>query len=288
MKHKIGIIGIHGVGKAHAIALLPDQELSFISDVDLTRVFSGDRAARQLVNKWGTIHERAMVPSHVPLIHVNDLTASDTLYATDLCIIATPDNTHRDIYFFLRRAGYEGFILVEKPLKFGEHERLKDPKLAVGFEWLYHPVIDSELTERYPTHIAHFHAYPPTREWDSSIVEDLGSHLLAYVVSSYDDYDPDRYSIDVTYLDEDHAVFEVVHRSTRVQCVAAYMKQGFRTRVFNMLVPSDPKEGELILNDTLYKWRDDLFTIQMKSILSGDNRAPYELGACVDELLNSL
>jgi predicted dehydrogenase len=188
MSH-ICIIGVGGVGKAHALAAvkyLQDKDNARITLIDkrevLEKHFRPTLAFWQ--NSWGPISDSVPVPDSICVRRIaidNPRCVADILAKmnADLYIIATPNEFHEPYLHLLEGKN----VLCEKPLVSYEQ---KFPTVTgsthLGIEWLYHPAAGPLPTgARYLKSIEFVHAYPPAPAmWDSKYeIYDLGIHVIS-------------------------------------------------------------------------------------------------------------
>jgi hypothetical protein len=185
----ICIIGIAGVGKAHALAaakFLDGQKsgTGIITLVDYQDKLNNNLGPLQEVwtNSWGPIsdsycicdtrEDQFITVNRVALENMTDINS----IGADLYIISTPNEYH-EIYLHSIKSGK---ILCEKPLV--AHNQIPEwgvlDTVHLGIEWLFHP--DVEKVRRVKS-ISFVHGFPPDAAfWDTTHeVFDLGSHVIS-------------------------------------------------------------------------------------------------------------
>lgn len=193
----ICIIGIGGVGKAHALSAAKYLDENHTNNCVITLVDFQEQLEKHLchatwVNSWGPIKDYYNVENEYgdEYININRffLDGLEMEYIgdqlrkanADLYIIATPNKFHQSYVKELTSDGKKRKIICEKPAvgvdELIDIESFHDVHL--GIEWLYHPKLEKIRDVKC---INFVHGYPPEEAfWDPKHeVYDLGSHVIA-------------------------------------------------------------------------------------------------------------
>lgn len=183
-KPNICIIGVGGVGKAHALSaakfLTNECDGGSITLVDNKNESLKPFLAPIWENSWGPIRDVVDInDSNIKLFLRKNSTSRVFLPAADLFIIATPNSTHVQYLNLLKNKN----VICEKPIV-GAGEKLPELWNLVhyGIEWVYHPTIMGWKNNRIKKiQFVHGWAPPaatPENKWQ---IYDLGSHVVAIV-----------------------------------------------------------------------------------------------------------
>lgn len=258
----ICIIGIAGVGKAHALSAAKLIDEKGKGPVHITLVDYEKQLKENLgpmlhtwVNEWGPIRDTYSIVDNegeqkisVQRVYVGQ---GQQLPDADLYVISTPNEYHLE--YLLQLKGKR--VICEKPV-IGKGQDIHLDQLInvyLGIEWLYHPKI-KEVNQL--KSISFVHGYPPEAAmWDSHHeVYDLGSHVI---------------SIYQHIKRRDLVYFNSIKKSGRVvTCVTddgVLLEFGYKKGITTDTV---------IINDTLHlDWipfnEGDLFYKQMDHIING-------------------
>ena len=267
---RVAIVGIGGVGMAHAIACekVGAQVVAVLDSNPETERFL---TARTWVNAWGG-HREAISPKSKPKF-TTDIVEFKKINA-DLLILATPTRTHVNL---LCRLGQDyDRILVEKPLAYSLAELKKVPsatqlKTFVSHEWLLDPAFPKFLKTPFAMLIGH--NYPPKEDHkkECGVVWDLGSHAVAHFVSRV----PQAYwrGLEVRY-----------HTCTPNH--ATFATHGWIEGVFHVAYETIGP-GEVIVDDTVLHWTHQ-FEWQMTALMNNNHPVDWMIGQKVVDILSRI
>lgn len=180
----IAIIGLAGIGAAHAVAAVrAGHTVKWVMDIDTrldTRARYGGTTIR---NTWGTIDECAeWVP---PTYHVHDAcTYLPIVEKVDLLIIAVPNNLHQPV--LAAWLPYVPKVLIEKPAVI--FPTALDERIVVNYEYTQHPA-NSDLLPAAPPHtmqFSHNGLVPQIRGVNVLPKDDLAPHCLSVLARWFD------------------------------------------------------------------------------------------------------
>lgn len=264
--YDVCIIGIKGVGMAHAIAC---ERLGW----NIKAVLDVDESQKQRVenytlwiNQWGPYKDE-IAPSSRPLFTTNQSEFGDI--EADILIISCPTRFHAE---YVNRYGDNyRWILCEKPFDFSVDAIMNIPqhlrsRIAVGHKWMCHSQFPDLIAP--PYYIAQGHEFPPQRPdvKECEVWWDLGIHSVAALLH---------------YLPkESWGSIEVVKRKSvisrqKARVIFAYSSYPYWTTI-------DVKyesigDGEVQIADKLLHW-ENLFDNQLKRVVTNTHPANYELG----------
>ena len=274
---RVAIIGIKGIGMAHAIAC---ELLNY----DVVAVLDNDpnaeaRLVGPWVNKWGPYEESIENPLSQPMF-TTDIKEFGLIPA-DLLIIASPTRTH--IPYLLHFGNDFRKILVEKPLAYTKAEMDAVPqhirdKTFVGHEYLLHPFLNDYVVSR-PLWLSHSHSYVPTEEHkkECGVVWDLGTHALAHLLSAVPAAGRVRYEVTWSNIKPTVATFGLEVD----MCIPAVVQVAYPTYI------NDGLTG-LFINENQLSYDKTLFTKQLLAVVAGTHPATFALGAKVCEIIESI
>lgn len=260
---RIGIVGIQGVGMAHAIAATKAGH-TVVAVLDSDANASGVVFRPQWTNTWGEIVDTCF-PKEAP-VFTTDVERFMAV-GLDLIIIATPTHTHIPLIRALD--GVAPRILCEKPLCYDPEEAKAlqgtlTSRLYVSHEWLFHPVLQEAHKDVVGFDLAECSYYgmghnlpPRDHKSEKGVWWDLGIHLCAmYCVWGGK---PENLKVISRGIKKDHAV---------VMCQGVLFEVGYDWGVTPPL---------LVGTDLALDWDQDLFLRQIQATLSDS----HPVGLCV-------
>ncbi len=195
----ICIIGVAGVGKAHALSAAKFLDAQVTGVAQITLVDYEQQLRENLgpycthwVNEWGPIKDSYCIGNEfgdeyigvnrISVESLKDGSKSITNMGVDLYIISTPNAYHAEYLSTLVLDNKTPVkILCEKPIVGANEEvdiRLLTRSVNLGIEWLLHPEIKNVKKLK---SVEFIHGYPPEAAmWDvHHEVFDLGSHVIS-------------------------------------------------------------------------------------------------------------
>lgn len=270
---KAAIVGIQGVGMAHAIACeRVGVEVVAVLDIDAK---AEKRIRGPWINQWGPYKDTIMMPRSNPVF-----TTDPEIFRgpkADILIIATPTATHIPL---LKKLGdlYER-ILVEKPLSYSMMEIESVPagirsRTWVGHKWTCHPEFPPALPPEGRWTLKQGHNFPPDEQHkrQCGVIWDLGVHAAAHYLQFVH---PEKWKhIDVhsKQIEPDVAEFYLSMSYADAYVYVAYQP------LF---------DGEVGINNKVLHWAD-LFDCQLRRLVAGTHPAPFALGAEACKLIGRI
>jgi hypothetical protein len=132
---RVAVIGVGGVGMAHVVASERSGN-KVVAIVDKNETIL-EKVKSEWTNSWDSVNES--VPVNSECQYFTDCLKLSSVNV-DLCIIATPPETHYKIIHYLK-IFYSGKIIVEKPISL--EFALPTTNVFVSSEWIYHSKVDS-------------------------------------------------------------------------------------------------------------------------------------------------
>jgi hypothetical protein len=272
---KTAIIGVKGVGMAHAIAcetLGWDVVALLDTDPEAVKRYSGPT----WVNEWGPYRDE-VAPKSRPAFStsINDFLT----HKADLLIIATPTAFHLP---YLNQFGMRyDKVLVEKPLgfKYNEIENV-GPTLRkrtfVSHEWLCHPDLPAKFYP--PVSVKWGHKYLPIEDHkrNPGVVWDLGCHAIAmglHTLANCSLWSGITANFEINTPTEARITLNIPEADS-ITIHAAYKEVGPGE------VDIQDAAGHAVLN-----WAD-LFPIQLQRLADGTHPGTFALAAKVCQLLS--
>lgn len=178
----IGIIGLAGIGAAHAVAAVKaGHTVKWVMDIDDT--LRARYAQPQITNSWGAIAESAeWIP---PQFHThNAMTYLPLAEPVDLLIIAVPAFLHQPVLDAW--INHVPKVLVEKPAQLHHNPRAGDDKIVVNYEYTAHRLMRVYWPDE-PTQIAFEHNGLVPHEHGAPVIPraDLLPHCLSVLAKWY-------------------------------------------------------------------------------------------------------
>lgn len=177
----IAIIGLAGIGAAHAVAAVrAGHTVKWVMDLDPQQV---ERYGQPTItNSWGSIAEQAeWVP---PTFHLHDATIYlPTVEPVDLLIIAVPNHLHQPV--LSAWLPYVPKVLIEKPAIIFPTEL--DDRIVVNYEYTQHPEM-TKVGEVGPKAVWFYHNGKVPEVRGSAVLpkDDLAPHCLSVLARWYD------------------------------------------------------------------------------------------------------
>ncbi len=267
---RVSIIGIQGVGMAHAIACVRlGWEVVAVLDTD-------PRAERRLhppwVNAWGPYRDE-VIPTSRP-VFTTDIVEFQSVLAHVL-IISCPTEFH--IAYLYRIGGLFPMVLVEKPLTLTPQNvptRDTEAYIAVGHEWLCHPRFPKALVKN--RWIRQGHNFPPTEphKSDPGVVWDLGVHSVAAALKFIPEELWSECNTRPIEIRPEYARLDVVHpRIDPIHIEVGYQSYG---------------DGEVCVGGEMLHWDEGIFERQLVLLSQRSHPAPFNLGLQACRLLRGL
>lgn len=249
MISKISVIGIGGVGMAHVCAISRlGLKVDGLFDINPTIL---ENAKSEWRNEWDWVLETE--PAQQDVMYSTDYQDAAKLQS-DLTIIATPPNSHKEITEYLLE-NTSSKILVEKPLSnIIWNQPNIDTRLYVSSEWIYHSQLPNSIEREIEM------AFPSSKttiwDCDNPAYLDFYPHLLSIIFKM--GYSVEK--VEEIVKRQDFFLFEI-HLCRDFKKTTIYAK-GIRTK-------SHEIELGLFIDNVKFDWEMDLFDKQIDSILKG-------------------
>lgn len=172
---KIVVVGVGGVGMAHVVASVRSGN-EIISIVDINNKIL-EKSKKQWRNEWADVKEEVEVNKKCQYFNkIDDLKKVEF----DLCIIATPPESHLSIIGEIRNF-YNGNILIEKPAS-NNKIWLKFKNVYVSSEWIYHSKLN---TINNIESLSMQFIKSSTTKWDKYLISamDFIPHFISVIIS---------------------------------------------------------------------------------------------------------
>jgi len=186
----------------------------------------------------------------------------------DLAILEVPLEQRLSALSDLQQVAGITKILCSGPLTDGQSRINPDctndtSKVSVGFEWVYHPRWEGEWETFKPRKLRISHPL-------GNLIRDLGSQMIAVVLSLTRDFYNYNYNIVKAYTGVQDCELHLLHKPTDA--------------IFDLYCSKGEPEVLAEL-ESLKKLGDrDLKMLQMTSVLMDVSKTPWKMGVCVDYL----